>query len=227
MWACSEAEALSQMGVSEVSRAASSGMLLGARGNSGDILSHCQQWGEFLTVKIENMTVQHHENHMDVLHRKSRKAFGSVSVASGDGLASTFRSLGADFVMKRYRLHFGSARYTAEFLRKYADGMFELIDKSYDLLYGTVPFTEKMKQMMIDNFKLIIDMRYVAVILDENGRMVAFGICFPALAGALVRLGRVTGVIRPREFRYGGGRRALPGLSQGQLAPSKDGKNGG
>ena len=91
----------------------------------------------------------------------------------------------AAFVMKRYNLHLGTARNTKEFLKKYADGIFELLDKSYELLYGTVPFTEGMKKMMIDNFRLVIDVKNVAVILDENEKMICFGLAFPAIADAV------------------------------------------
>ena len=91
----------------------------------------------------------------------------------------------AAFVMKRYNLHIGTSRNTKDFLNKYADGIFELLDKSYELLYGTVPFTDGMKKMMIDNFKLVIDTKYVAVILDENDKMVCFGIAFPGIADAV------------------------------------------
>lgn len=91
----------------------------------------------------------------------------------------------ADFVMKRYDLHFGPAKNTKDFLDRYADGFFDLIDKSYDGLYGTVPFTDGMKKMMIDNFKLIIDIKHVAVILDKNDRIVCLGICFPSIAKAV------------------------------------------
>lgn len=91
----------------------------------------------------------------------------------------------ATFVMKRYNLHIGMARNTSDFIKKYADGIFELLDKSYELLYGTVPFTDGMKKMMIDNFKLVIDVKYAAVILDENDKMVCFGLAFPAIADAV------------------------------------------
>ena len=91
----------------------------------------------------------------------------------------------AAFVMKRYNLHLGTARNTNEFLKKCADGIFELLDKSYELLYGTVPFTEGMKKMMIDNFRLVIDVKNVAVILDENEKMICFGLAFPAIADAV------------------------------------------
>lgn len=95
----------------------------------------------------------------------------------------------ADFVMKRYNLHLGTARNASDFIKKYADGIFELIDKSYDLLYGTVPFTEGMKKLMIDNFKLVVDLKNVVVILDEHEKMICFGISFPAIGDAVRRSG--------------------------------------
>ena len=88
----------------------------------------------------------------------------------------------AEFVMKRYHLRIGPAKNTADFLRRYADQFFELLDRSYDKIYGTVPFSDGMKRMLMDNFKLIIDLNYVAVVLDENDRPVCIGICFPCIA---------------------------------------------
>ena len=88
-------------------------------------------------------------------------------------------------LLARYNLHYGTAKSVNEFLNKYADGLFELIDKSYDQLYGTVPFTDGMKKLMIDNFRLIIDLDHVIVLLDENEKMVCFGVCFPSIAKAV------------------------------------------
>jgi len=65
----------------------------------GEILNHCQLYGEFLTVKVENMTLQHHENHMDRRFKKNTKALGIVAVAAGEGLEATFREMGADAVI--------------------------------------------------------------------------------------------------------------------------------
>ena len=92
-------------------------------------------------------------------------------------------------MMKKYNLHFGEAKNTNDFLNKYADAFFEILDKTYDQIYGTVPFTEAMKKSMIDNFRLIIDIKYVAVILDENDRVVCFGLCFPSIAKAVQKSG--------------------------------------
>ena len=69
----------------------------------GDILNHCQQYGEFLTTKIENMTLQHNEAHTNAGYKlkntKPKKPYGIVTVAAGDGLKEIFTSLGVDVVV--------------------------------------------------------------------------------------------------------------------------------
>lgn len=67
----------------------------------GDILNHCQQWGEYLTLKIENMTLQHKENDMDNKVRKGpRRKTAVVTVASGKGMVRMFSDMGASFVIE-------------------------------------------------------------------------------------------------------------------------------
>ena len=90
-----------------------------------------------------------------------------------------------DFVMKRYKLHFGEAKNVNDFIEKYSDEFFALLDKGYEDIYGTVPFTEGMKKQLITSFKLIVDLKHVAVILDENDRVICMGICFPSIARAV------------------------------------------
>ena len=88
----------------------------------------------------------------------------------------------AAFVLKRYKLHLGPSKNGKDFLKRYADGFFEIVDKSYDKIYGTVPFTEGMKKMAMDNFALILDNKHAGVVLDENDRVIALGLCFPCIA---------------------------------------------
>ena len=75
----------------------------------GNILNHCQKYGEFLTLKIENMTLQHHENEEkkqvekntanNNFRKKVRKKYGIISVAAGEGIKEFFMSLGCDAVV--------------------------------------------------------------------------------------------------------------------------------
>ncbi len=70
-------------------------------------LDFAQRYGEFLTVKIENMTLQHSETVKNAAKEdaaflraeKPRKKFGVLAVASGEGLTSMLKEIGADEVI--------------------------------------------------------------------------------------------------------------------------------
>ena len=75
------------------------------------VLQYCQQFGEYLTVKIENMTLQHNETHeaeeetaiaeeIEIkMPKRARRPYATVTVASGEGLRQTFLEMGADYVI--------------------------------------------------------------------------------------------------------------------------------
>jgi len=66
------------------------------------VLGFCRQFGEFLTVKIENMSVQHSsltEENETKKKPKKLKEFGTVAVASGRGIETLFRQLGVDAIV--------------------------------------------------------------------------------------------------------------------------------
>lgn len=76
-----------------------------------------------------------------------------------------------------------------DYISKYKDGVFECIDRCYSHLYGTVPFTESMKEQIIDQFMLVINKKYLVIICDENERVVSFALCFPGFGKALQKSG--------------------------------------
>lgn len=94
-----------------------------------------------------------------------------------------------ELMMKRYGLRFDNSKNTNQFIKLYAKRFFELIDETYDKIYGTVPFSDRMRKMMISNFRLIVDVRYVSVILDRDDNVVGFGLCFPAIGEAVQKSG--------------------------------------
>ena len=72
--------------------------------NPGTILDYCRSFGEFLKIKIENMTLQHNEHTEKPAAAfpsmpKKRKAYGIVSVANGEGIKQIFSDLGCDAVV--------------------------------------------------------------------------------------------------------------------------------
>lgn len=70
------------------------------------VLKHMRKFGEFLTVKIENMSVQHTElrspgDEKDpVAVELPKKKYGIVAVSNGAGISELFRQLGTDQIVE-------------------------------------------------------------------------------------------------------------------------------
>ncbi|MBQ4528510.1 MAG: DAK2 domain-containing protein [Clostridia bacterium] len=67
------------------------------------VLSLCQKYGEFLKIKIENMSLQHGNKTLlerkGTLQKEFSKEFGVVAVCSGNGISNLFTDAGADIVI--------------------------------------------------------------------------------------------------------------------------------
>ena len=61
----------------------------------GEILAEMQRFGEFLTVKVENMNLGHTEKEK----KNQKKDFAVVAVAQGDGMSALFRQMGAERIV--------------------------------------------------------------------------------------------------------------------------------
>ncbi len=72
----------------------------------GLVLTEMRKYGEFITIKIENMNVQHTENNEiiassqeEIAEPKEHKKYASVAVANGEGLVRSFKEMGVDEVV--------------------------------------------------------------------------------------------------------------------------------
>lgn len=91
----------------------------------------------------------------------------------------------ANAVMKKHNLHFGFAKNKKEYIEKYKDGIFKVVDEVYSPLYGVVPFTQKVRDQIISQFKLFLNVNYMVTICDENEDVVAFGFAIPSVSKVL------------------------------------------
>ena len=92
-------------------------------------------------------------------------------------------------MMQKYGLRFGEAKNASDFVKRYGEEFFEVLDTTYVHIYQSVPFTEKMKKSLISNFKLVINVKFARVILDKNDKIVGFGLIFPSFGKALQKSG--------------------------------------
>ncbi len=92
--------------------------------------------------------------------------------------------------LERNNLHIAGENMSKRaFVKKYARGIFHCIDECYKDLYGTVPFTTEMMNQMVNQFMLILNMKYIMVVCDENEEVVAFGFCLPGIGEAVQKSG--------------------------------------
>ncbi len=79
--------------------------------NPGNILNYAQQFGEFLKIKIENMTEQHHALETGALkeeditpdlveEEKPLEKYALIAVSSGEGIDQRFKDLGVNEIVK-------------------------------------------------------------------------------------------------------------------------------
>lgn len=61
------------------------------------VIAYAQQYGEFLTFKMDNMQVQHNER--DRVVENTRKPLSIIAVINGEGMAQLYKNLGADIVI--------------------------------------------------------------------------------------------------------------------------------
>ena len=135
----------------------------------------------------EQYNAAYYQEHIEKLGYKKEVDWFESKVRNKDNGADLDKL--ADFLLKRYNLHEPKAENANDFINQYKDKFFELLDKSYEKIYGTVLFTEGMKKMLLDNFRMIIKMKYVSLVVDENDDLICFGICFPSLAKAVQKSG--------------------------------------
>lgn len=70
----------------------------------GLVLHEMRKFGEFLTTKVENMSLQHNENMTEeekqASQKREHKKYAIVAVAQGAGIISQFEALGVDAIVK-------------------------------------------------------------------------------------------------------------------------------
>jgi len=90
----------------------------------------------------------------------------------------------ARVVADRYHLTTLRVKKAKELL-PYANEIFYLINETYANLYGFVPLTERQIQSYVKQYFGFILPEYVPIVLDQEGRLAAFGITMPSMSKAL------------------------------------------
>ena len=91
-------------------------------------------------------------------------------------------------IMEKYHLHLVKVKRRKELI-PYAWQFFHAINESFKDLYDFVPMTEKEIKVYIDEYFPFVNLDFVQFVVDENDKLVAFGLSIPDLNGAYKKAG--------------------------------------
>lgn len=73
-------------------------------------------------------------------------------------------------------------------LKTYIVKILSLVNKAYDHLYGYVPMSENLMELLAKQYLPLLNLRYTIIIVDKNDNVVAFGISIPSPVFALKKI---------------------------------------
>ncbi|MCK4694173.1 MAG: hypothetical protein KAT74_00350, partial [Candidatus Cloacimonetes bacterium] len=89
----------------------------------------------------------------------------------------------ANIVKKKYKLTVLKT-ISSKDLKPYTKEIFKVLNDAFEPLFGVVPLTEKQIEKYIEHYMGIIPHKFISLILDESGKIAAFGITMPSLSKA-------------------------------------------
>ena len=96
-------------------------------------------------------------------------------------------------IKDRYGLRIYQPSNISKFIKQYKKEFFELVDKTYNHIYGTVPFTKEMMDSSISNFTLILRPQDLLVVFNEKNEMVGMALMFPSISEVVTKYkGKIT-----------------------------------
>ena len=94
----------------------------------------------------------------------------------------------AERIKKRYNLiEVADTLEINEIIKRYGLKLLSCVNEAYGGLDGYVPLTDEAKKSVIDSFGIIVNTRYISILVDENDDVAAFGICLPSICNAMIK----------------------------------------
>ncbi len=106
-----------------------------------------------------------------------------------------------------------------QIIKRYGLKLFDCVNEAYGDLDGYVQHSDEVKASIIDSFGVIVNTRYISILVDSEDKVAAFGICLPSICDALIKskgtifptgiFGLLKSINKPKELEM-----ALIGVSK-------------
>ena len=88
-------------------------------------------------------------------------------------------------MLDKYELHLYQAKSIKELVDEHIAGIFDLLEKTYSRLYGTMPLNDEIVSNYVKDFKLVVRPMDIMMIKDKENRTVGFSLMFPSISDAV------------------------------------------
>lgn len=102
----------------------------------------------------------------------------------------------SEMVQRKYNVRIKNFKNKRE-VKPYVHAALDLTNRAYDHLYGYVPMNKELMDALAKSYMPLINLRYLNIVVDENDKLVAFGLSIPSPAQALKK---VKGKLYPFGF---------------------------
>jgi GNAT superfamily N-acetyltransferase len=91
----------------------------------------------------------------------------------------------SELIAKRYNVHTLKDKTKKKLKNIYSGQIFEILNESFKPLYGFAPLSEKQIELFTNQYIGFVDPEYISCVMDQNDRMLGFGITMPSLSQAV------------------------------------------
>ena len=106
----------------------------------------------------------------------------------------------SNMMLDRYGLKIIQPTSIKEFIKEYSQAFFDMIERTYSRLYGTMPLTDEIVNNYIKDFKLLVRPIDILLIIDKDKNVQGFALLFPSITEVVRKSkGRIT---LPFIFRF-------------------------
>lgn len=91
----------------------------------------------------------------------------------------------AERVLKRGTYHKADVRKKSDITARHIEQVFELVNKAYAPLYGVVELSQTQIKKYAKKFLPLVNPELLCLVMDEQEKLVAFGVCAPSMAQAM------------------------------------------
>jgi hypothetical protein len=125
----------------------------------------------------------YYKDHMEKLGYKKEIDWIELYVKTPETIDPKMERL-ADIVLRRMKMKLVTLKKMSE-ADPYVSGFFELADRAYAALYGTVPLTREQYQQYYEKYIKMMDPRFVFFVVDQSNKMRVLAMAMPSLSRAL------------------------------------------